>query len=307
MSFSLRPGLVAAALAVGSVPLGAQAGPPSTANTGRYRMTITGFVASKATVDDPRDYDGVRDEVYAAGAFVIWDRMTHAVLDRGVTRTREYGDVGNAGRRGTRIQAGSATVTGGIWTAKGDEVVPKEFDPRGGAIPAASPDQFPLLVWEGTLTDGIEGVLIVPSLWESDLQSRSFDNYQANWKNSPVSLLSTPVVLKQLGTPTITAAMIPQNPAAQVAKALTTVFTGGLVGSFSLSSMLTAANVDRPIGLSPAGSSSDYQDRLVVVTREKIAALTPGTGITVAVLFAEPADGVLDGSYTLYLRLDRIQ
>jgi hypothetical protein len=307
VSVILRSGLVAAALAVASVPLGAQAGPPSTANTGRYRITITGFVASKATVDDPRDYDGVRDEVYAASAFVIWDRRTQAVLDRGVTRTREYGDVGNAGKRGTRIQAGSATVTGGIWTSKGDDVVPREFDPRGTELPAASPDQFPLLIWEGTLTDGVEGVLLVPSLWESDLQPRSYDNYHANWKSSPVGFLSTPVIQKQLGTPTITSAVIAKNPAAPVAKALTTMFTGGLVGSFSLSSMLTAANVDRPIGLTPAGSSADYQERLVVVTREKLAGLMPGTGMTVAVPFAEPADGVLDGSYTLYLRLDRIQ
>jgi hypothetical protein len=101
--------------------------------------------------------------------------------------------------------------------------------------------------------------------------------------------------------------VIAKNPAAPVAKALTTMFTGGLVGSFSLSSMLTAANVDRPIGLTPAGSSADYQERLVVVTREKLGGLMPGTGMTVAVPFAEPADGVLDGSYTLYLRLDRIQ
>lgn len=307
MRAALHAGIVAAVLAIASVPLAAQAGQPSTGNTGRYRITITGFAASKATADDPRNYDGARDEVYAAGAFVLWDRVKEAVVSRGIIRTKEYGDVGNAGQRGNRIQAGSATVTGGIWAGKGDDVVPREFDPRGAALPAASLDQFPLLLWEGMLTDGIDAVLVVPSLWESDLQSRSYENYQTNWRSSPVSVLSTPAVRLQLGTSTITSAVVPKDPALQVAKALTTVFTGGLVGSFALVSALTTANLDRPIGLSPAGDASDYQDRLVVVTREKLSGLTPGAGITVAVPFAEPANGMLDGLYTLYLRVERIQ
>jgi hypothetical protein len=300
-------GLLALAVVMGAAPLAARQRTPSAEKTGRYRLTLTGFMAAKATADDPRDYDGARDEVYAAAAFVRWDRVKNTVLQRGVMRTREYGDVGNAGQRGSRIQAGSATATGGIWTGKGNDVVPKEFDPRGSTLPPAAADQFPLLIWEGELTDGLDAVLVVPSLWESDLQSKSYENYQSNWKISPVGLLSTPLVQKQLTVPALAVVTVSATPGMSVGKALTTVFTGGLSGSFAISGMLTSANVDRPIGLSPAGDAAIYQERLAVVTREKLSALTPGAGITVAVPFTEPVDGALGGSYTLYLRVERIQ
>ncbi len=279
---------------------------PLPPNAGRYRVTITGFAASKGTVDDPRDYDGVKDEVYAAAAAVLWDRTNSTVRGQSVIRSREYGDVGN-GQRGTRIQAGSATVTGGIWGGNGTDFAPQQYDPRGSALPAASIDQLPLLVWEGILTDGLDGLLIVPSLWESDQQPRGYDNYQTSWKSSPISVLSSPTVQRQLNTPTISSAVVPKNPAVQVANALTTLFTGGLVGSFGFISMLATANLDRPIGLAPGGNATEYQDRLVVITREKLKTLQPGYGTTVSVPFAEPANGSLDGVYMLYLRVDRIQ
>lgn len=88
---------------------------------------------------------------------------------------------------------------------------------------------------------------------------------------------------------------------------VTSFFTAGLVGGYGFVSALAFANTDRPIGLMPGGSVLDYQDRLVVITREKLQSLAVGAGITVAVPFAEPFDGALNGLYTLYLRVERVQ
>jgi hypothetical protein len=65
--------------------------------------------------------------------------------------------------------------------------------------------------------------------------------------------------------------------------------------------------VDRPIGLAPAQQAAHNQDRVVVVTREKLTSMAPGTGNTIAVPFREPFDNFLNGIYTAYLRVERIQ
>lgn len=273
-----------------------------------YRVVMTGFAATKQTVDDPRDYDGVADEVYGVAAVVLWDRTKSTILDRRFVRTVEYGDIGTRPNQfGTRIKAGSASVTGGIWGGNGNEFVPSEFNPTSSTLPAPASDRFPLLLWEGTLTSGIHGLLVVPSLWESDMRSLAFDNYAASWKTGAINLLNTPAVQNQLSMSAVTSIVEPKDAALTIASTLTSVFTGGLVGNFGFMSTLLNANIDRPIGLSPGGNASNYQDRLVVITQEKLAALTVGQGITVAIPFIEPADGILNGLYTLYLRVERTQ
>jgi len=276
-------------------------------NAGRYRVTITGFATTKGTVDDPRNFDGAGDEVFGAVALVLWDRVQHSVIERGFARTLEYGDIGT-GQYGSRIQAGTASPTGGIWGGNGNEFVPRAFNPTGAALPPPTSNQFPLKVWEGVLTDGLEGLLVVPSLWESDAAPHGFTNYETNWKTSPVSVLfSTPALTIQFTTPTITSFVTPRNQAVLVASALTSLFTAGLVGQFGFTSAFIMSRMDRPIGLAPSGNVTDYQDRFMLVTREKLTALAPGSGITVAVPFIEPNDAFLQGLYTLYVRVERIQ
>jgi hypothetical protein len=85
------------------------------------------------------------------------------------------------------------------------------------------------------------------------------------------------------------------------------VFTGGLVGNFSIGALMFASRLDRPIGLQPYGNATNYQGRLALVTREKVASLEPGAGINVAIPFAEGATGSLDGIYTLYMRVERVE
>ncbi len=140
------------------------------ATAGRYRVVITGFATAKETVDT--DTDGKRDEVYAAAAVVLWDRRSSAAISQPtVVRTREYGDVGS-GRYPSRMRAGAASPSGGLWAGNGSDYAPAEFDPRGTALPPPSMYQLPLMIFEGGLSEGVEALLVVPSLWESDNAQR---------------------------------------------------------------------------------------------------------------------------------------
>jgi hypothetical protein len=279
---------------------------PPTVTSGRYRVVISGFATAKETVD--RDQDGKKDEVYAAAAFALWDRRDGRMISvPNMVRTREYGDVG--GKNSNRIQAGSASSSGGIWGGNGAEYVPNGLDPRATVGPTPQSDQFPLLIFEGGLSDGVEALLVSPSLWESDGMQVGYDNYSTNWKTGGIAkLLGSPAVQNQLANPNLTSAVVPGDNALQVVSALANVFSGGIIGSYFLgASTIVTNHVDRPIGLAPYQNADQYQDRVVVITREKLLSLAVGSGITIAIPFAEPYDNQLNGMYTAFLRVERVQ
>jgi hypothetical protein len=114
-------------------------------------------------------------------------------------------------------------------------------------------------------------------------------------------------VVNQLANPALTSVVMPNDPGLQIASTLATVFSGGLIGSYGFTGILFHSRADRPIGLAPAQQAAHYQERVIVVTREKLASLNPGAGITIAVPFWEPYDGTLNGVYTAYVRVDRLQ
>jgi hypothetical protein len=276
------------------------------ATSGRYRVVISGFATNKETVD--RDSDGKKDEVYAAAALVLWDRRDGRMISLpNVVRTREYGDIG--GKNSSRIQAGSASRSGGLWSGNGADYAPGGLDPRATVGPTPLSDRLPLLVFEGGLSDGVEALLVAPSLWESDGMQAPYDNYSANWKTGGIAkLIGSPAVQNQLTNSSLTSAVVPGDNALQVVSALANVFSGGIIGSYLLGTTTIVTNhVDRPVGLAPYQNADQYQDRVVVVTREKLTSLAVGSGITIAIPFAEPMDGQLNGIYTAYLRVERVQ
>lgn len=273
---------------------------------GRYRVAISGFATAKETVD--KDTDGRKDEVYAAAALVLWDRRDGRMISTpNVVRSLEYGDV--RGKNAGRVQAGTASRSGGIWGGNGPDYTPLGLDPRATVGPTPLTDQLPLLVFEGGLSDGVEALLIAPSLWESDGNRMGFDNYSTNWKTGGVAaLINSPAVQNQLTNTSLTSAMVPGDPALQTISIVANIFSGGIVGSYMLgASTIVTGLVDRPIGLTPYQNADQYQDRVVVVTREKLASLAVGQGVTIAIPFWEPLDGQLNGVYTAYLRVERTQ
>lgn len=274
--------------------------------SGRYRVTIAGFATAKETVD--KDTDGRKDEVYAAAAFVLWDRRDGRMISTpNVIWSRDYGDV--RGQNTGRIQAGTASRQGGLWGGNGPDYAPMGLDPRATVGPTPMTDQLPLLVFEGGLSDGVEALLVAPSLWEFDGDRRAFNNYATNWKIGGVAtLINSPAVQNQLTNTNLTSAVVPGDQTLQDISIAANILSGGIIGSYIIAmSMVNTGLVDRPIGLAPYQNADQYQDRVVVVTREKLASLAVGQGMTIAIPFAEPFDNFLNGLYMAYLRVERTQ
>ena len=266
-------------------------------NAGRYRVTLTGLRASVPTLENASSGDGSGDEVYAAAAAVVWDRSTSTVRSRATVTTREYGQLVSGASYANRIQAGTMTPNGGIWTGNGVEQIPAQYDPAGSSIPAHTTDRFPILVWEGVLQDGVEAVLVIPSLWERDIDPSLYSLWSNKWATMslPPHILS-PAVMAALGS-----SQLSYVPLA----------APGLPIAVPIPDM--TANVrDLPIGMVPnppaAPVGADYVDRHVFITREKLGALqTVGASTLLPISYSVTTSIFAGGSYTLYLRIERLQ
>ena len=165
---------------------------------------------------------------------------------------------------------------------------------------APSDDGFPFAVWEGVLTEGVEAVLVVPTIWERDIDPSPWVIWSNDWKSTSLtSLFSAPVIQSELLDPNLVSLISPTQPTAL---------------PFSMAPADLLANTrDHPIGIIPQPPSpllpvtAIYQDRYAVVTREKLTALAPGGSVILPILFWEPATIYTRGRYTLYLRVERLQ
>ncbi len=153
-------------------------------DTGRFRVTLTGFTVNGQTDDNVLETDGKGDEVFILAEVAQYDRYTQdprtlagAAVRLGyndnlhgggnVTLRRSLvsvlmGDVNNQNNP-PRIQAGSASSLGGLRT--GDR-----FPTNEPWILSSEPtaDRPPMLLWEGELRRGRDLVTIVPTVWEWD-------------------------------------------------------------------------------------------------------------------------------------------
>jgi hypothetical protein len=203
-----------------------------------------------------------------------------------------------------RIQAGTSSGTGGL--AVGNRV-PASYDVTGTSLPAPATNQFPLLVWEGELTAGVDSLVIAPSLWERDTVRVHFDNYKANWLNvSAATLMATKAVATQYTTTTVSSALVALDPLTNAAPPAPS-FSQPPSSGYKIAALAFGPGSDRPIGMTAAPGVLVYQERVTLITREKLYALNAGDGITIAIPFAEPIDVALSGIYTLYLRVQRTQ
>jgi hypothetical protein len=288
---------------------------PSTTSTGsgggmpasstpRYQVVLTGFAVTKLTNDDPLAVDGKGDEAFAAAAVVNWNRQTSRLTSYAFVQTHDYGDVSVKNLFPNRIQAGTTTATGGL--AAGNRV-PGNYDITGTNLPAPGADQFPLLIWEGELTAGVDSLVIAPSLWERDTVRLHFNNYKANWLNvSAPTLMATKAVATQYTTATLSPALIAMDPLINVAPPAPS-FTQAPTSGYKIAALAFGPSSDRPIGMGAVAGVLIYQERVVLINREKLFPLNPGDGITIALPYPEPLDPMLGGIYTLYLRVQRVQ
>ena len=272
---------------------------------GRYRVVIQGVAVAKETMDGDRD--GKKDEIYVAAAHVLWDRRDgHLISVPDVIRTVEYGDVG--GKNTGRIAAGSATRQGGLWGGNGGDYAPGGFTPASTSTAGASAGQLPMLIFEGGLSDGVEALLIAPSIWESDAQPIGFNNYTNTWRTAGVGpLIASPAIQNQLASTSLMSLTVPPNETMQTAAIVANIFTGFIGNYIMVMSALSPTTIDRPIGLTEFQNVDQYQDRVVVITREKLASLPVGGGTQLTIPFAEVFNGRLNGLYQMFVRVERIQ
>jgi hypothetical protein len=248
-------------------------------------VTITGLRCGRAILDDPLDRDGKGDEIYAAAYVRRYDRRTGEFLEQSTHQTVEYGDNRNfPGRE----QAGSLSPTGGI----GDlDSIP----PNASADRCCPPQdsRFPLKLWQGSLTDGADVLIISPSVWESDGDPSWLYVWGQAQNQLGESLLSRQEVQDQINRKLF--GPITVGATAANSGNLTQAGAGVIVGALGVPLVglpvqaLTGGFKDRPIGLVPNGvDATVLPNTTIILTREIIEAALSSSHQAVV----SPAQGV---------------
>lgn len=298
--------------------------------SGRYLVTVTGLRAFWATVDDPLSRDGKGDEVYVAAFVRRYDRRTGAVAESDIRRTMTYGDVNNFGAQ--RLKAGSGSATGGI---QDGDPIPSFALAAVRTVPAQN-TTFPLRLWEGSLANDLDALVITPSIWEVDGTTGFSTLWEQQQEMLNLSLFTDQRVLDQITNRTF-------GPLAIDASG---IGSGGAVGSnlrstadfllftsFSLPlATILSTSADRPVGLTSSGPDQTVlPNAAVVLTREIIeaalakpaAGMFPSPWLKVpgvlapkpGVIMIEFNDGILPGflgfperpaMYQMFIQVERI-
>lgn len=282
----------------------------SGAMSGKFRISINGFKVDNATRDDLLDMDGVGDEVFIAANVVTVDAEANAAMPTGTVRSRVYGEArrdvaGNFVWKG-RSKAGSGTKAGGL---RSTNLAPTQT-PWLRTFTLDAPDYLPMELWCGTLTEGKNAVVVVPSIWEWDGFKSNF-GLLVNWGNKVASDLSGNG--KEIG------AMVGAVGGATTGGAVTAAILGTKIllgAAVALEETgLVGGESDRPIGLqrSPANKkvfefkpehkfvlnyrSADFSS----TAAGSVGGLPPGV---FPIQYSD--DPFHEGVYTLYVQIERM-
>ena len=327
--------------------------PTNAPASNRYRIVATGFRVLHQTKDDVLSRDGHGDEVY--GGFVVfsYDRRTSQLMDNpNLRRTNvigesgfdgqtfgSFGDINGVISHG-RIRGGTASAGGGF--AQND-VFPAVADPSKTYGAAYTDNTFPFQLFNGSLTDGQEAIVILPSMWEADGYRDGFAKWTNFESTNAIQIWSDQGVQNAVAGTQL--AVI--SPAGSLETSFGPHLNSGNVFGIALVpvlgplAFLNSGSNDRPIGASMNGISGlgglvagpVLPRRAVVITREIIeAALTrlatynpatvapsvfpiynappvvlppPPPGTLAIQLFESPQDD-LQGMYILYLKVERV-
>jgi len=144
-------------------------------HSGKYRVVPTGFRVTNGTSEDALRNDGLGDEVFASAKVEIVDRTGKVLSSPLPIQSQVHGDTSVYPNH---VRAGSAGNFGGLTAG---DVVPAGTDL--GRVPTGQPSTvtFPFNVWEGTLTDGGDAVVIRPVLWEVDGDPGPYNAWVQRW------------------------------------------------------------------------------------------------------------------------------
>lgn len=340
-------------------PSGNAGGPPPTNTpvaaapaTNRYRVIATGFRVLHQTKDDPFSGDGHGDEIYGGFMVFSYDRRTsRPSVAPFVMRTNVIGETGFYGQQTGknpdifqlipygRIKGGTASAGGGF--AQND-VYPQVADPSKTYGAPATTNDFPFEVYNGSLTDGQDAVIIEPTLWEADGNRDGFAKWANNEITSAIQVWADPGV--QAAVAGTQLALI--SPSGTLETSFGPHINPGEAFGLAISGLgplglLTGGSFDRPIGVGESGVGGFgglavgpvLPRRAIVLTHEileaTLAKLATNAGSgppavfavygapavtlpapppgTIAVQLFEKPVGDLQAMYILYLKVERVQ
>lgn len=276
--------------------------------SGRYRVLVKGLLATHETADDPLSFDGKYDEIYVAVFSAALPFYRGAAPATSLVQTRVYGDVNHAPER---IQAGTASPSGGIMTGN---MVPDGTAPIAQASISTFTDRFPLLVWQGTLQDSGQILVIHPTIWESDRNATgNFLHWRDWWFTSTGS-----AVLKDVAytnqfkdveyVAKYGAAAAPINP----------VWLGEWNNSWPVQpGMDVGQGQDRPVGIgggegalgivAPTANLNSLAPMGLILTREKIERALALSGLSAILIPVSNRDRPeLAGEYAVFIQIERL-
>lgn len=242
---------------------------PAGARSGNYLVTVLGLRPYQASVDDFLSRDGMGDEVYAAAFVRRYDRRTGQLVDFVSKQTAAYGDVNKFTQR---VQAGSASGTGGI---RDGDPIPSGSIAAVRAIPAQD-ILFPWRLFEGQLTDSADVLIITPSIWEQDGGTAFYDQWVQQQAALNLSLFTNATIQDQVTSKRF-GAVISGNSGNGSGTTLgfqirTAVDMTLIQFGFPIVTLLQTSS-DRPIGLLANGVDATMLPvQAVVLTREIIEA-----------------------------------
>jgi hypothetical protein len=277
-------------------PAPAERKSPAPASTGRFRVTINGFIAYQQTWDDALQRDGKDDEVFLLSETRMINRV-HDVLQLTTlpqARSNQFGDV--QGFETRRNRAGSASDMGGI--RSGDRV-PVDMPWARHREPGRN--ALPFIIWEGELTKDLTSAMIVPTIWEWD------------GGDTPLAfLLRTLVdgwaagVNPARGMPAIPVGRLGEK----FLKRLSEMQLGrDVVGTnVSYDASVIGQGGDRPIGMWYSNGKYRFDPWVLYLTYERAIEASQtdygrGPGV-IEVVYEDAAD--LRGRYTLFVQIEKM-
>ncbi|HZR66545.1 MAG TPA: hypothetical protein VFA85_15480 [Terriglobales bacterium] len=256
-------------------------GSPTPAS-GNYLVTITSLRCGRETLDDPFQRDGKGDEIYASAFVRHYDRRSSQLVDSSRVTSVIYGDSYQAP---DRVQSGTRSGLGGIQDSDIIPDYPSNAPVDRGSIPPQD-NMFPLRLFQGTLTDGVDALVVSPSIWEWDGEGSLFLSWVQNQTDLNQTLISAQPIQNQINNKTFGIITLGNVSGGTTNASVNAWETMGVLAADAILAIpavnLPANGKDRPIGLAPNDStSSALPNTTVVLTREIIEAALSGTSPTV--------------------------
>jgi hypothetical protein len=250
----------------------------------RFRISLNGFACHRATYDDATQRDGVDDEVFVDVIARLVDSATGGIGQPG----RGTPPIGDTNGQPGRIRGGSgSSIVGGNGGFRDGDTFPAGGTPWIRTMTPA-PEQIPLLVWEGTLVDGVNAAVLLPSLWEED---------SGTSLRTPFSLAVGAGALDELGTRVIGRSSFSYR------------FVSDLRPAFDSVRMNkdSAGPGTRPIGMKDRGTYYAAEPTALAFNYETAMRLATSSndGLPQGVFTLEVRDAPqLKGLYTLYFQIE---